>query len=262
MASDAFGYRARAVHTHRPLLATACYMDWSAELRRLHELRHGQEVLLHWWHACEVQHYPPHFDRVPELPGVLPPVRIVPCVAQGCLRCREGRAGFQFPWIGPYTRRSVLVEEGTTPADAWARASAVQDRLSEDEVMAAWSGLTIDEILPTHLNRLVLIISMQDGLRLADADCLWQVVRTWQCGERRWREPAFEPVASRAVALRDAVARAGQTLWLWLGLLQTDVEELHPPCAACGMPTVLLCGRCGNFLCRDCLAPCLSCNPP
>ena len=33
MAYDAHGFRARAVHTDRPTLATAAYMDWSAELR-------------------------------------------------------------------------------------------------------------------------------------------------------------------------------------------------------------------------------------
>ena len=46
MAYDAHAFRARAVHTDRPTLATAAYMDWSAELRRLHELRHGREVLV------------------------------------------------------------------------------------------------------------------------------------------------------------------------------------------------------------------------
>ena len=45
MAYDAHGFRARAVHTDRPTLATAAYMDWSAELRRLHELRHPQAVM-------------------------------------------------------------------------------------------------------------------------------------------------------------------------------------------------------------------------
>ena len=53
-------------HLGSPTLATAAYMDWSAELRRLHELRHGREVLLHWCHAVEIQHFPPHFDRIPE----------------------------------------------------------------------------------------------------------------------------------------------------------------------------------------------------
>ena len=58
MAYDAHGNRARAVHTDRPTLATAAHMDWSAELRRLHKLRHGREVLLHWCHAVEIQHFP------------------------------------------------------------------------------------------------------------------------------------------------------------------------------------------------------------
>ena len=115
MAYDAHGFRARAVHTDRPTLATAAYMDWSAELRRLHELRHGREVLLHWCHALEIQHLPPHFDRMPELPGVLPPVRVAACVAANCARCEAGRGGFQFPWIGTFTRRDVLVEAGIPP---------------------------------------------------------------------------------------------------------------------------------------------------
>ena len=115
MAYDAHGFRARAVHTDRPTLATAAYMDWSAELRRLHELRHGREVLLHWCHAVEIQHFPPRFDRMPELPGVLPPVRVAACVAANCARCEAGRGGFQFPWIGAFTRRDVLVEAGIPP---------------------------------------------------------------------------------------------------------------------------------------------------
>ena len=94
MAYDAFGFRARAVHTDRTLLATAAYMDWSAELRRLHELRHDREVLLRWWQACEVQHVPLHFDRIPELPGTLPPLRVAACVAADCARCQAGRGGF------------------------------------------------------------------------------------------------------------------------------------------------------------------------
>ena len=59
MAYDAFGFRARAVRTDKTLLATAAYMDWISELRRLHEVRHGHEVLLHWCQTCEIQHLPP-----------------------------------------------------------------------------------------------------------------------------------------------------------------------------------------------------------
>ena len=220
MAYDAHGFRARAVHTDRPTLATAAYMDWSAELRRLHELRHGREVLLHWCHAVEIQHFPPHFDRMPELPGVLPPVRVAACVAANCARCEAGRGGFQFPWIGTFTRRDVLVEAGIPPQVAWARVSACSACLSAEEVRQASSDLTVDDVA-------VLADQQERGNpRLATADDLWQVWRTWQRGERRWREPAYEPVAGRETAIRDPVARAGRTLWFWLGSIVAALTRL------------------------------------
>ena len=203
MAYDAHGNRARAVHTDRPTLATAAYMDWSAELRRLHELRHGREVLLHWCDAVEIQHFPPHFDRIPELPGILPPVRVAACVAANCAR-EAGRGGFQFPWIGTFTRRDVLLEAGIPPQVAWARVSACNAYLSAEEVRQVSSGLTVDDVAPSHVNRLVAALADQQergNPRLATADDLWKVWRTWQRGERRWREPAYEPVAQRSVTL-------------------------------------------------------------
>ena len=264
MAYDAHGFRARAVHTDGPTLATAAYMDWSAELRRLHELRHGREVLLHWCHAVEIQHFPPHFDRIPELPGVLPPVRVAACVAANCARCEAGRGGFQFPWIGTFTRRDVLVESGIPPQVAWARVSACTAYLSAEKVRQASSGLTVDDVAPSHVNRLVAALADQQergNSRLATADDLWKVWRTWQRGERRWREPAYEPVAGRETAIRDPVARAGRTLWFWLGSLEAGLENLYSACAACGFPTVLLCHTCHRFVGFDCTRPCRACRP-
>ena len=141
MAYDAHGFRARAVHTDRPTLATAAYMDWSAELRRLHELRHGREVLLHWCQACEILHFPPHFDRMPELPGICRRCESQRVWPRTVLAVRPVGGGFQFPWIGTYTKRSVLVEAGMHPQLAWARVSSCAERLTQAEVLQAWSGL-------------------------------------------------------------------------------------------------------------------------
>ena len=238
MAYDAHGFRARAVHTDRPTLAT----DWSAELRRLHELRHGREVLLHWCHAVEIQHFPPHFDRIPELPGVLPPVRVAACVAANCASCEAGRGGFQ---IGTFTRRDVLVEAGVPPQTAWARVSACTAYLSSGEVRQASSGLTVDDVAPSHVNRLVAALADQQeqgNPRLATADDLWRVWKTWQRGERRWREPAYEPVAGREAAIRDpVVARARRTLWFWLGSLEAGLEPVDSLPCSCAIRATDLC---------------------
>ena len=77
---------------------------------------------------------------------------------------------------------------------------------SAEEVRQASSDLTVDDVAPSHINRLVAVLADQQergNPRLATADDLWQVWRTWQRGERRWREPAYEPVAGRETAIRD-----------------------------------------------------------
>ena len=51
-------------------------------------------------------------------------------------------------------------------------------------------------------------------------------------------------------------ARAGRTLWFWLGSIEAGLENLYSPCAACGFPTVLLCHVCHRFVCFDCTRPC------
>ena len=86
MAYEVFGFRARAVHTDRTLLATAGYMDWSAELR-LHEARRGREVICCTGGKPMKSNIPARTLRVPELPGYLPPVRLAACVATDCRRC-------------------------------------------------------------------------------------------------------------------------------------------------------------------------------
>ena len=221
MAYDAHGFRARAVHTDRPTLATAAYMDWSAELRRLHELRHGREVLLHWCHAVEIQHFPPHFDRMPELPGVLPPVRVAACVAANCAVVRREGAGSSSRGSGP-------LPDGM----CWWR----------PVYLRRWHGL---ELVPAaHAFQLRKCVRPRPTSRLT----MWRRATSidwWRCWQnsrrgatRVWLQPMIfgkcgghgneasgaggspEPVAGRETAIRDAVARAGRALWFWLGSIE------------------------------------------
>ena len=47
----------------------------------------------------------------------LPPLRRMPCCQNHCFRCENRRGGFQFPFIGIWTRRAVLSRRGATPAE-------------------------------------------------------------------------------------------------------------------------------------------------
>ena len=118
-----------------------------------------------------------------------------------------------------------------------------------EEVRQASSDLTVDDVAPSHINRLVAVLADQQergNPRLATADDFWQVWRTWQRGERRWREPAYEP--GRETAIRDPVARAGRTLWFWLGSIEAGLENLYSPCAAVDSP---LCS-CATYATASC----------
>jgi hypothetical protein len=39
------------------------------------------------------------------------------CTDNMCIRCRQGRGGYRFDWVGPWTHRDILVPEGTDPGE-------------------------------------------------------------------------------------------------------------------------------------------------
>ena len=65
-----------------------------------------------------------------------------------CARCAEQRGGFQFPWLGDWTRRRVLVAHAITPFEAWEALAASDDKLDIMLVAAYGSGLTAEDIAP------------------------------------------------------------------------------------------------------------------
>ncbi|CAE7648370.1 unnamed protein product, partial [Symbiodinium necroappetens] len=89
----------------------------------------------------------------------------------------------------------VLVQTGTPPI---ALVEQCTQCLTEDEAHAAWSGLAVSDILPTHVYVLVERVAQNSHPRLVQGAELWLTWRDWRQGERRWRDPSMEPVASRA----------------------------------------------------------------
>ena len=153
-----------AVHTYEPLLATAAWLDTAQHLRAL--MAAGQTVAA--WRifasVVEIRHAPAGPVLSSTIPG-LPPFRRVPCVAADCARCREGRGGFQFPFVGLWTRRGVFPPPDANGAEAWERlarwlATETCDLLSLEAVR---SGISVLEICPTHVGCLVEAVEAGDG---------------------------------------------------------------------------------------------------
>ena len=141
-----------AVHTYEPLLATAAWLDTAQHLRAL--MAAGQTVAAWRIYASvvEIRHAPAGPVLSSTIPG-LPPFRRVPCVAADCARCCEGRGGFQFPFVGLWTRRGVFPPPDANGAEAWERlarwpATETCDLLSLEAIR---SGISVLEICPTHV---------------------------------------------------------------------------------------------------------------
>ena len=84
----------------------------------------------------------------------LPPLRRMPCCQNPCFRCENRRGGFQFPFIGIWTRRAVLSRRGATPAETWQLAQS--DNAALDLVAATMHsfGLEAEDFVPAHVERL------------------------------------------------------------------------------------------------------------
>ena len=113
-------------------------------------------------------------------------MRTVPCTELGCSRCREGRGGFQFPFVGTFAKRSIIVAAGATPAQAWH--SYHQDgpeRLSIELVFELGSGLWPTDFLPDHANRLIQNVCLERDLMCFLDRALASWLRVRSAGELR-----------------------------------------------------------------------------
>ena len=114
-------------------------------------------------------------------------MRTVPCTELGCSRCREGRGGFQFPFVGTFAKRSIIVAAGATPAQAWH--SYHQDgpeRLSIELVFELGSGLWPTDFLPDHANRLIQNVCLERESNVLPRPCPRFVAASEKCGRASW----------------------------------------------------------------------------
>ena len=190
-----------AVHTNEQVLHPAAMLDYRARLRELVAAGASYEAALLWGSALEIQHVLPiPADVLDALPPGVPPIRVVPCVDLGCIRCREGRGRYQFPFIAP-----VLVAPGTSPSDAREQYHGDATTLSGIQVLGLSSRLWPTDILPDHANRLVQHVRHQQHAWLYGC-CSVPLRRAWRSC------PHFVP---RVVARRPCAAAGVTAPFVW-----------------------------------------------
>ena len=238
-----------AGHTDLQVLHAAAATEFLQHVRTL--LAEGREPEARQWWASVVEfvHLPPPEEQVVEIRG-LPPMQRVACSIRGCQRCLERRGGFRFPWIGPWSRRSIVVETGHTPDEAWRRYHERPERMDAILLSAYSPGMRARDFMPRAWDALVARVSPLPGG--ASTLALFEAYRDWQMDHEYWMDPAVA-FPFRTDALASPRLRAQRSLASWITLVEGGTEFCLPAaCFLCGGVTRRVCTACFIAYCAHC----------
>ncbi len=235
------------VHTLDPILHPGAREDFEIYLRALVEDGKTAAALELWQAVAEVQHMP-----VPEAPMLqgfrFPPLATVPCTATGCQRCEGLRSGFQFPWLGPWTRQGVLLQPGCTPQSAWERWSSSTAHLDALQLQIHGSGHDLAKLIPPYWARVLERCSAKPGC--ASRNEVFSRWRDWQEGSPIWIDPRLGPVPTREQAKTDIHMQAQRAMLEWMAA--DPVYLLPTSCRRCGSASRNICADCFHAVCQQC----------
>ena len=237
-----------AAFTECQVLSPASWLDFSAHIRELLECGRRAAALQLWDSVCEIVHLgSPCSTSVLQVQG-MPPLLQVPCCNENCRRCEEHRGGFQFPWLGTWSRRAVLVQSGTPLNEAWASYHLNEEKLDLLAIQFVASPMSREDILPDHVARMLQLLAAQPtgGYPL---DAAWEAMRSWQLGHRRWREPWR---VGRPMPGAPSLIMGGKIMWVLLGATESEMEFIPKPCPICCSPCFSHCLFCCHKICGEC----------
>ena len=142
-----------AVHTSAVVLSSAALADFCQEVDRRINAGEMDRAKRLWRSAVQVVHKPWYLSSM--RPVGLGRLRVAPCMDERCSRCLQERGGFQFPFIGTWTRRSCLPLSGCDPAEAWRTARSEQARLEPFQVEAFASGIPAAALAPEAIQQVL-----------------------------------------------------------------------------------------------------------
>ena len=105
-----------AAYTRYQVIHAAAWMEFSAHLQELVAEGREREALRLWASVVELVHL--GSPGQPLSIAGFPPVRRFVCTNIPCARCTERRGGFQFPWVGVWNRRCLLVPSPLSPGSS------------------------------------------------------------------------------------------------------------------------------------------------
>ena len=136
-----------ALHTADQVLHPAARSDFDRYVGQLLAEGREREARALWASVVEVRHLAPPEEEPLQQPG-MPPITTSVCTAIDCRRCEGLHGGYQFPWIGRWTRSGVLVHEGVNPQEAWEAWNTSETYLDVVQLQMHWSGISAEQMVP------------------------------------------------------------------------------------------------------------------
>ena len=237
-----------ASHTKDPILSAASFADFQGEVaKQLHDGNEADAKEL-WLSAVEILHKP-WFLASTTKPNGLPPLRVAPCMAEPCPRCDQSRGGFQFPWLGSWTRRACMPVPGSEPDAAWQRLLTRPEKMDRMLVAAYSSGKVAEDVAPMAMATVLERATDRPGY--ASKMGVLQAWHGFQRGHPFWQDPGLW-LPSREAALRDERSRCQRSLAGWLQETQGAPGPLLAGCSGCGTPAHDACKGCLAVWCATC----------
>ena len=227
------------VHTLRPLLAPENLRDFQVFMSDLDNRGLRSVFWSLWSQVCEVSHLPISDIPLLELPlgDVNIPLRRFVCTKEDCARCRDGRGGFQFPFLGPWSRRRVVPPAETSPFEARRLLAASSEIMSAAERREFSSGLQLADLVPRDAFTAIYAAELnslhrREGARIHD---ILAAARSWQQGDLVWRDPCVS-MPTAAAAFMVPQLRAQRALCSWIRFVRTSEPSSILPrsCIYCG----------------------------
>ena len=188
------------VFTHEAIYTPGAYLDFQSRVRELIAAGDRGGALMLWNSVVEVLHHPARQGWALHGERELPLLRVAPCVGYSRARCHNQRGGFRFPWIGVWTRRSVLAQPGAHPVRASVAYHGDPERFTLAEVQAVGTSLTADDLVPPYVHPLSLLspaLARALGGSTRERTCLSPSVRSLRLGG-----PLSQPRRVKALQLQ------------------------------------------------------------
>ena len=182
------------VHTSQPILSAENLVDFQRFMGELDRAGREDHFWKMWGAVWEVSDLPIPDEVLTHLSfgGRQVPLRRFVCVA----------GGFQFPFLGPWSRERVCPDLGLSGYDGYeARRvlAACRTIMPQEQRMQRASGFQVTDLIPPAIWRVVFAAELNSlydraGARIHE---VLAACRCWQQGEALWKDPLVD-VPSRS----------------------------------------------------------------